>query len=196
MTYIIGIFGKIGAGKSTFINLLKEYFNAEFLSADIESKEIQKDKNYLSVLKSFFPDCFDNDVLNKSALKNIIFKDREKNELLNSLSHHLIRSRLLKKIENTKFKVVFVEISVYVKDFLNFDELWLVTSNLSKQVKILTFRDNIDEKTAYNRINFQYIPDEKVFSKIIVNDGNLLALAEKARACVEDVKLSLNLTDI
>lgn len=195
MTYIIGVFGKIGAGKSTFINLLKHYIKAEFLSADVESREIQKDKNYISTLKNYFPECFDGEVLNKATLRNLIFEDREKNDLLKSLSHGLIRSRLLKKIEITKQKVVFVEISVYVENFIDFDELWLVTANLSKQIKRLSMRDNIDEKIAYNRINFQYIPDEKLFSQIILNDGNMTALAENAKFCAESVKLSLNLTE-
>lgn len=195
MTYVIGVFGKIGAGKSTFLSLLKEYIKAEFLSADSENKDILKDAEYLKLLKNHFPDCFDGETLNKPRLKKLIFEDKEKNQILNSLSHALIRTRLLKKIEETKHKIVFVEISVYVENFINFDELWLITTNLSKQVKRLVLRDNIDEKTAYNRINFQYIPDEKIFSQIIVNDGNLIALSEKAKFCADSVKIALNLED-
>lgn len=195
MTYIIGIFGKIGAGKSTFISLLKEYIKADFFSADFESRELWNDPNYVNVLKSYFLECVNGGELDKKALKNLIFQSEEKNDLLKSLSHPLIRSRLIKKIEEATEKVVFVEISVFVKDFLDFDEFWLITANTSKQVKRLSTRDNIDEKTAYNRINFQYIPEEKIFSQIIVNDGSLSSLSKKAKDLANEVKTALNLDE-
>lgn len=195
MTYIIGIFGKIGAGKSTFISLLKQYIEADFFSADDENHELWKDPNYINLLKSYFPECLNGKDFDKKKLKDLIFQDEKKNDLLKSLAHPHIRSKLIKKIENSQKKIVFVEISVYVKDFLDFDELWLVTTNTSKQVKRLMARDNIDEKTAYNRINFQYIPDEKVFSNIIVNDGSITALSEIAKSLANEVKIAINLVD-
>ena len=193
--YLIGVFGKIGAGKSSVINLLKRYIDAEFLYADDENRELLKQKDYVLLLKSHFSDCFVGDELQKELLKNKIFSDEIANEKLKSLSHSIIKSRLYSKIHESKKSVIFVEVSVFVDNFLDFDEKWLITASNHKQIKRLKQRDSIDEETAKNRIQSQYLPSETYFDRIIINDGDFEQLSETIKTVVKDLKTSLNIDD-
>ena len=193
--YLIGIFGKIGAGKSSLVNNLKRFIDAEFLSADEENKALLSDINYLTSLKAHFPDCFDEDKFNKEKLKQLIFSDKEQNEILRKISHYQIQNRLQTKIERSNKKVIFVEISVFVDNFLDFDEKWLIKANKNKQIKRLKNRDKITNELAESRIDFQEIPTDDYFDEIIVNDGNLAELNNKAKSLVDRLKLSLKLND-
>lgn len=193
--YIIGIFGKIGAGKSSFIDILKRYIDGEFLSADEENRELLKQKEYLSLLKEHFPDCFDGSELNKEKLKTKIFNDSTANEKLRLLSHSTIKSRLYNKILSSSKKIVFVELSVFVENFLELDEKWLVTASKNKQIKRLCKRDSISESVAENRIQTQYLPDENYFDRIIVNDGSFEQLSNTTKDIVRELKTSLNIVE-
>lgn len=191
--YIIGIFGKIGAGKSSFIELLKQYIEADFLSADEENRELLKQREYIQLLKEHFPDCFVGNELNKELLKTKIFADSFANEKLRLLSHSAIKSKLYSKICASSKKIVFVEISVFVDNFLDFDEKWLVTCSKNRQIKRLSKRDSICENIAEQRVSAQYLPDNDYFDRIIINDGTLEQLSNTTKDIVRELKTSLNI---
>lgn len=180
---IVGIYGGIGSGKSTVGRFLKE-LGAYVLSADEENKNLLKDEIYLSRLKKVFPEVFQSGNFNKSQLRDLIFSQPEKRELLNKLSHPLIIDRIKGKL---KEPITFVELPIYLEEFKT-DINILVSSNLGLQVGRASSRDNRSiediKKIIKAQTYFNSIPNPI----IIDNTSTLEALENK----VTDIFVRIN----
>lgn len=84
----IGLTGGIGSGKSTVAKIF-ELLNVPVYYADAASKRLyHTDKELMAALKKHFgEDIYTNEQLNRSKLAAVVFGDKEKLELLNSLVH-------------------------------------------------------------------------------------------------------------
>ena len=85
----IAITGGIGSGKSEAIKIIKELGFPVF-SCDEIYKEIIFSKEYVQRIEENFPTCVKNGIIDRKELSAIVFANREKRDLLNSLSHPLI----------------------------------------------------------------------------------------------------------
>ena len=84
----IGLTGGIGSGKTTVAKIF-ELLNVPVYYADAASKRLsQTDKELMTNLKRHFgEDIYTNEQLNRQKLAAIVFNDKNKLELLNSLVH-------------------------------------------------------------------------------------------------------------
>ncbi len=84
----VGITGGIGSGKSTVASVF-EALGIPVYNADSAAKRImQEDENLKALLRSHFGESiYKNGVLDKVHLSSIVFNNKEKLELLNSLVH-------------------------------------------------------------------------------------------------------------
>ncbi len=84
----IGLTGGIGSGKSTVAKLF-ELLQVPVYYADAASKRLyQTDRNLMQSLKQHFgEDIYTNEQLNRTKLATLVFSDKEKLALLNSLVH-------------------------------------------------------------------------------------------------------------
>lgn len=86
----IGLTGGIGSGKTTIAKVF-ELLGAPVYNADTATKELYQTNKELmrSMKQQFGEDIYSNDQLNRSRLAEVVFKDPQKLELLNSLVHPL-----------------------------------------------------------------------------------------------------------
>lgn len=84
----IGLTGGIGSGKSTVARIF-EILGIPVYYADTAAKEIMNEDKEVkaSVIKYFGNNSYDNGILNRSYISSVVFKDKEKLELLNTLVH-------------------------------------------------------------------------------------------------------------
>lgn len=84
----VGLTGGIGSGKSTVARIF-EGLGIPVYYADVEAKRIMDESQPLreSLIRHFGQEVFAGGQLNRSYLAGIVFKDKEKLELLNSLVH-------------------------------------------------------------------------------------------------------------
>lgn len=167
--YIIGVFGKMGSGKSTFMMSLNRH-NAEIFSTDQINAELLKDEKYRKLLERKFPDCCSLGRLDKYELKKRIFDSREANDKLTKLAHPRIKRILKKRMKECGMPIIYVEMSVFVEKFLKFDEKWLIKAPIEDQIKRVMKRDMITEDIAKKYIEFQQIPIDDYFDKVFVNE--------------------------
>ena len=107
--------------------------------------------------------------IDKSIIKEIIFADGLRKERLEKEAHERIKKAL---IDKTSDGLWFIEVSVYVKNYIDFDEIWEVVTPLQERVYRLLSRDAISESLARSIIKQQPIVDEP--DKIqILNNGDL-----------------------
>lgn len=84
----VGLTGGIGSGKTTIARIF-ETLDIPVYYADDAAKKLMNDNPDLkkSILKHFGEDSYKNNALDRKYLAAIVFNDKEKLELLNSLTH-------------------------------------------------------------------------------------------------------------
>ena len=187
---VIGLTGGIGTGKSTVSQILKEK-NFPVIDLDIISHEVIKfPKVVEKIVENFGKEVLEynntgNWIVSREKLGRVIFGNREKRLILNSVMHpeilRIMREKILEcKKEN---KIIFVEIQLLfeVQWEKEFDYILLVSAEKETQIKRILSRDNRSKEEALSIINSQMSLDEKKKRSdyVIENDGNIQDLERK-----------------
>jgi len=176
---IIGLTGNIASGKSVVSTyLIKKGFVV--IDADLVSREVvKKNTEGLSkVISEFGKDILlTNGELDRKALAEIVFNDKEKLDKLNLLLHPLIRKEILNKISDSDEKVIFIDAALLYETELNkiTDEVWFVSANTDNQIKRLMKRDSLTKEEALSRILIQEDQYEKIRKSkyVLENNGSI-----------------------
>lgn len=159
---VFGLTGNIGCGKSTLSNILKEN-NIYVVDLDLISREIMNDKFVIDLIyKTFGENLKQKDgLLNRKELGKIVFKNKEKLQLLNNITHPAIKEKV-KKIIKQKDLVVIDGALLIEANFLDIvDKLILVTCDEKVQLERIIKRDNLTKEEAMLRINSQMCQQKK-----------------------------------
>lgn len=190
---IIGLTGSISTGKTQVSNYLRDrgekVIDADLISREVVDLEPVKEK----IKKAFGEGIYKNDELDRKALGEIVFRDKEKRQVLNEIEHPEIYRIILEEIKNSKGRV-FVDIPLLFefqhlneKYGLDFDEVWLVYVSRETQVKRLIKRDKISRGYALEKINSQMsVEDKKIMADVIIDNSG--SLKETFRQVEENLK--------
>ena len=179
----IVITGTISSGKSSLSDILRKKGYLVIDSDKINAKLLEKDQiNYREILSSgAFDEVFEDGIINKKILGEIIFNDPKKREVINKISHKNIISYINKEIENSKEKNVFIEIPLYfqMKEKFPCDYVWLVIADRKVQIERLMQRDKIGKDFALKKIKSQDFLEMKKKSDLIFDNSTSLENLEK-----------------
>ena len=192
---VIGLTGGIGTGKSTVSQILQEK-KFPVIDLDTISHEVIKIPKVIEkIVENFGKEVLENSGnfenennairISREKLGKIIFENKEKRLLLNSIMHpeilHTMREQISKYKKNNK--IIFVEIQLLfeVQWEKEFDYILLVSAKKNTQIRRILERDKRSENDALNIINSQLPLDEKKKRSdfVIENDGNIEELKEK-----------------
>ena len=192
---VIGLTGGIGTGKSTVSQILQEK-KFPVIDLDTISHEVIKIPKVIEkIVENFGKEVLENSGnfenennairISREKLGKIIFENKEKRLLLNSIMHpeilHTMREQISKYKKNNK--IIFVEIQLLfeVQWEKEFDYILLISAKKSTQIRRILERDKRSEIDALNIINSQLPLDEKKKRSdfVIENDGNIEELKEK-----------------
>ena len=192
---VIGLTGGIGTGKSTVSQILREK-KFPVIDLDTISHEVIKIPKVIEkIVENFGKEVLENSgnfenknnaiQISREKLGKIIFENKEKRLLLNSIMHpeilHVMREQISKYKKNNK--IIFVEIQLLfeVQWEKEFDYILLISAKKSTQIRRILERDKRSEIDALNIINSQLSLDEKKKRSdfVIENDGNIEELKEK-----------------
>ena len=178
---IIGLTGSISTGKTQVSNYLRnrgeKVIDADLIAREVVDLEPVKEK----IKEVFGDDIYKDDELDRKALGEIVFRDKEKRQVLNEIEHPEIYKIILEEVKNSKGRV-FVDIPLLFesqhlneKYGLDFDEVWLVYVSRETQVKRLIKRDRISKGYSLEKINSQMsVEDKKIMADVIIdNSGSL-----------------------
>ena len=186
---IIGITGSISTGKSAADKIIRSY-GYEIVDADEIAHEVLRKDEVKNLLKHSFGNyIIKNNEVDRDLLGRIIFKDENKRDILNNITHPFIYDEIKKNISKSKHKVVFVDIPLLIETLpdikkygLDIDEIWLIYASQDIQIKRLVERDNISLEYAKEKISSQMFVDEKKkYADIIIDNSYTL----------EDLKMSI-----
>ena len=172
MGIVIGITGGVATGKTTVMEMLRE-LGAKTLSADDIARDVLEPGTPESeeVARRFGLAILDSSGrINRTALANIIFRDKKVREILNSITHPRIIAILENKIE--EFRV-----STGEKDILAVEIPLLVECNLSRLVDIILVVA-AEQETQISRLKTRGLSDAQALERIAAQ----ISLSEKTQA--------------
>ena len=180
---LVGLTGGIGSGKSTVINYFKELGITCYQADDEAKKLMNSDKGLIKKIKNSFGDSiYINSKLDRKKLSTIVFTDKQKLELLNSIVHPYVTRHFenyckgLEDIYIIKEVAIIFEIGTQNK----FDKIILVRAPKEDRVKRIINRDKCNRQDAINRINNQIADDDKIDQcDFIIDNINLEEIPNK-----------------
>ncbi len=161
----IGVTGGIGSGKSTVCKIF-ETLGVPVYFADIEAKKLYdsnadlKKKMIEHFGSAVYPEgCFD-----KIKMKEIVFQDPQKLQLLNSLVHPFVGLHFHEWLQEQHAKYVIKEAALFIESgsYKEMDELVLVTSSLDTRIDRIKKRDGLEREEILQRINLQTTDEFKM----------------------------------
>lgn len=176
---VIGLTGGIASGKSTVSAKLKE-LGAAIIDVDILARSVVSKGR---IAYNRIVQCFGEEVLlpsgeiNRKKLGGIVFSDKDKLALLNSITHPEIINRVKDKIQELKAegaKVIVVDAAILIEMGLYkyVDSVWVVIVDREIQIKRLIERDKFDYKDSENRINSQFTNEvRKKYADVIIDNN-------------------------
>ncbi|MBT5016135.1 dephospho-CoA kinase [Candidatus Peregrinibacteria bacterium] len=128
--FVLGITGKIGAGKSTIARTLekKGWF---YLDCDQITHELYEPNGRgAEKIQTFFGDEFlkKDESVNRSKLMRTLLKNTKKWDILNRLIHPLVADEIERRLRKIDSPKIVVEIQVFNEKLFKdlFDELWII----------------------------------------------------------------------
>lgn len=183
----IGITGGIGSGKSTVSEYLLK-LGYEVVDADLIAREITMagSETLNKLAKEFGPEIIETDGnLNRKKLGEIVFTDKEKRNVLDSITHREIYDIILDRFKKNKDKIVFLDAALLFETGLDreVDAIWVIVADKDKRVQRVVKRDETTAEHVLNRIESQLSDEEKEREAdyVIDNTGTKEELYGKVR---------------
>ena len=173
----IGLTGGLGSGKSTVAHIF-EVLGIPVFYADDASKRLMNDNKKVKadVQNAFGKDVYPGGRLDRKYLSEIVFKDKKKLELLNSIVHPatlLDAAEWMKKqtasyaikeaaliFESGSNKALDLVIGVYAPLFLRLQRA-MNRDNISHEEAMARIEKQMDEETKMSLCDFVIVNDEQ-----------------------------------
>ena len=195
---IIGITGGIGSGKSQVIQLMVDKYNTYNISTDKIANDLMKkgQKSYEKVVEAFGQEVLQLDgEIDRRKLASIVFKSQAKILKLNSLTHPLVREKVIQLIEQIRkegnYNYIVVETALpYEANLKSYcDEVWGVLSSYELRKQRLKKSRGYSEEKITDILNKQLSNSEFEFycDHIILNNGTIKELEEQLSKAVQSI---------
>lgn len=179
---VLGITGGVGSGKSHVLYDLEKNHNAYILEADKLAHELMEPgkKIYNQIIESFGRDILSTDApyqIDRNKLGQIVFNDKEKLKILNSISHPLVKEEIINRIDNAKkegkIKLFVIEAALLIQDGYDAicDEIWYIWVDREERIKRLMKQRGYTREKCISMFNCQE-PDEyyKKYATFTINN--------------------------
>ncbi|MBE6846352.1 MAG: dephospho-CoA kinase [Ruminococcus sp.] len=194
---IVGLTGQTGAGK-THVSSIFAQNGFSVINADSISRiVVEKGKPCLEEICEFFGEeilCEDG-TLNRALLGKVVFSDKSRLELLNSIIYPYITAEILstiRKLSDEGRKLILLDApTLFESRTDDFCELIIsVVSDEKIRLERIMERDGISRKSAVQRMQSQL--EEEFFKKnsdfIIKNNDDILNLYEVTKEVADKIK--------
>lgn len=194
---VVGLTGQTGAGKSTVSKVFASNGFA-VINADIVARKIvEKGTECLKEINEIFGDdvIYADGTLNRKALGGIVFSDKKKLEVLNTITYPYITGEILRQIRMHSMngeKLILLDAPTLFESRAD-DFCELIISVLAepdtREARIIK-RDGLTSEQARKRMNSQY--DEDFFVSrsdfIIKNNSNIETVNEISKEVSDKIK--------
>ncbi|WP_386697267.1 dephospho-CoA kinase [Lonepinella sp. MS14436] len=187
MTYIIGLTGGIGSGKTTIANLFAEQ-GVPLVDADVVARQVvEKGSPLLEQIAVHFGQeiLTENGELNRAVLREKVFNNASEKHWLNQLLHPAIRAECLVQLQAQTAPYVLFVVPLLIENKLTAlcDRVLVVDVSVETQLDRASQRDNNKRQLIQQIINTQVSRNErlKVADDVINNDGDFAQTKSELR---------------
>lgn len=154
---LVALTGGIASGKTTVASILDELGATVFDSDQIARQVVEPGTvGAKKVAESFGEEVFEQGVLNRAKLGQIVFSDSNKRSLLESILHPLIQETSNRLFKESKGIIVYqIPLLAESEGSYEFDFVVTVEANESSRVKRLSEHRGMSERDAIARIGSQ-----------------------------------------
>ncbi|MGQ0287058.1 dephospho-CoA kinase [Pasteurellaceae bacterium 22721_9_1] len=189
MTYVVGLTGGIGSGKSTVANLFAE-LGVPIVDADLVAREVvEKGSPLLEKIAEHFGKQILNESgeLNRAALREKVFNQKEEKAWLDALLHPAIRERMLAQLHKQTAPYTLFVVPLLIENNLTTlcDRILVVDVLPKTQLLRASQRDSNKIELIQQIMNNQVSREQRLAAAddVINNDQdfsqNLVELREK-----------------
>ena len=165
MTKILGLTGGIGSGKTTIAKHIQS-LGIPVYNADDEAKKILMLPETLNALKLVFGNSiFDEGLLNKDKLSNIVFNNPEMLKQLNQIIHPAVKRDFENwLIANKNHPIVVKEAAILFESgsYKDCDAVITIVAPLNSRIQRIMARDNTIYEAVLSRINNQWTDEMRI----------------------------------
>lgn len=201
MKQVIGITGGIASGKSSVSQFIRDELGFTIIDADIASREVVEpgEDAYKQIVDSFGPEILNADhTIDRAKLGEIIFHDKEKRLLLNSIVHPAVRKNMIAGKEaafEQGDETVFMDIPLLFESKLTamVDKTLLIYVDEPVQLQRLMRRNDYSEAEALARIRSQMpLADKKPLADAVIdNNGSLEETKRQVRQLLQSWNINI-----
>ena len=184
---IIGLTGGIGSGKTSVAAKLRA-LGARVFDADEAAKKavLTGTEGFLKVVETFGPQIVDADgKLNRMALAEIVFNDKESLKRLEEIIHSYVwqeTDKFLNACREAGERAVILDIPLLIECgwHQKVDEVWLVVLPVEKQIMRTMKRSGMTAEAVQARIAAQMPLDEKKkYATLVIDNSGAWEETEK-----------------
>jgi len=167
--FLVGLTGGIATGKSTTASLFNE-LGITVIDADVIAKKVvEPGRPAWKKIKTEFPSVInEDDTIDRRALGQIIFSDKEKRRKLDDITHFYIFRMMIWEIVKCffsfKHQYIILDLPLLFESGTMLDYVYkiiVVTSDYEQQVERLMTRNQFNKQESENRIKSQMPLEEK-----------------------------------
>ena len=179
----VGLTGGIGSGKSTVAHVF-EILGIPVYYADKEAKRLMNEDPEIrkQLITHFGQDTYSDNLLNRRFLAEIVFKDKEKLRLLNSVVHPITIARAEEWMlqHNTPYVIKEAALIFESGSQEGLDYVIGVSAPLNVRIQRTMKRDNVSREEVLNRMQHQIQESIKMrlCDFVIRNDDQHLVLPQ------------------
>lgn len=191
MTFILGLTGGIGSGKSA-ASAWFESQNITVVDADIVAREVvTPGQNTLVEIQRAFGDWVlqDNGELNRVALREHIFKVPEARKTLEQITHPAIRQSIIQQLQraHSAYVILVSPLLFETNQHELTDHTLLIDANESLQIQRASQRDGQSVEQIQNiiRVQMPRVNKQALADDVVLNDGHLEHLYQQLKTLHE-----------
>ena len=179
----IGLTGGIGSGKSTVAKVF-EVLGVPVFYADIVAKEMMNTNAALrnKLIEAFGEEVYANNVINRSYLSSIVFKDETQLERLNAIVHPVAIAEAGQWFaqQTTPYTIKEAALLFEAGTAKELDYIIGVSAPQEVRIQRVMKRDGIGEEQVLQRINKQMDEAEKMSlcDFVLINDEQQMLLQQ------------------
>ncbi len=188
---VLGITGGVGSGKSRILYDIEQNYNAYIVEADKLAHNLMTvgEQIYDNILQEFGRGILSEDYpyeIDRKKLAEVVFNDKSKLDLLNSISHPLVKENIISLIEEkkreAKYDLFVIEAALLIQDGYTdiCDEIWYIWADREERIKRLMKQRGYTVQKCNEIINSQS-PDEyyKKYADFTINNQSDYLISSK-----------------
>lgn len=187
-SFPIGIVGKIAAGKSTVLSLLKKKYPV--FSADEIVHQFYKDERNLEQLRKRFPQAFEGETFSTSKMREILVSSSKKKKELERILHPYVEKKMRKEIR-THQGIIFLEIPLLFESQMEdlCEKILGINATKETQIRHLKKRKekNIEQALSLNA-STRFDESLSKMDYVLENNGTLTELKRNLTAILKQIE--------